>query len=109
MATVALSGTVAWTEGAVALALLAALQFAAAWVSLRVAWMRSTLTSEPTLLVRDGRVIEGALQSERITRQSLDQAVRSAGIGRKDDVVNEPCLIRAGSKSGLPHPGQDGT
>lgn len=86
LATVALSSTVAWTEGALALALLAALQFVAAWVSLRVAWMRSALTSEPTLLVHDGRVIEGALQSERITRQSLYQAVLSAGVGGLDRV-----------------------
>jgi len=86
LATVALSSTVAWTEGALALAVLAALQYAAAWVSLRVTWMRSTLTSDPTLLVRDGRVLEAALQSERITRQSLHHAVRSAGIGGLDRV-----------------------
>ncbi len=81
LATVALSSTVAWTEGALALALLAALQFGAAWLAVRFTWARRGLTSEPALLVRDGRVDVAALRRERISQQSLDQAVRSSGPG----------------------------
>jgi uncharacterized membrane protein YcaP (DUF421 family) len=41
LATVALSSTVAWSEGALALVLLAALQFVVAWSSVHVPWVRS--------------------------------------------------------------------
>ena len=87
LATVALSSTVAWTEGALALTLLAALQFIAAWLSVHQPWVRRGLTSGPTLLVRDGLVIEAALTRERITRDSLNQAVRGAGLGGLDQAA----------------------
>ena len=78
LATIALSSTVAWAEGALTLALLAALQFVVAWLAVRFAWVRRALTSEPTLLVRDGQLIPTALAQERISEQSLHQAIRSA-------------------------------
>ncbi len=81
LATVALSSTVAWTEGALALGLLAALQFVAAWLAVRFSWVRRGLTSEPALLVRDGQLDLAALHRERISPHSLRQAVRSSGAG----------------------------
>lgn len=81
LATVELSSSVAWTEGALALALLAALQFIAAWLSVRVPWMRTVITSEPALLLRDGHLIAAALKQERVSEQSLRAAVRAAGVG----------------------------
>lgn len=81
LATVALSNSVAWSEGALALALLAALQFVLAWSSVRVPWVRSAVTSAPTVLLRDGQADLAALGRQRITRESLQQAVRSSGIG----------------------------
>ncbi len=81
LATIALSSTVAWTEGALTLALLVGLQYAVAWLATRSGWARRAVTSEPTLLVRDGRPVADALHRERISEQSLHQAVRSAGAG----------------------------
>ncbi len=81
LATIVLSSDVAWTEGALTLALLAALQFVVAWLAVRLAWVRRALTSEPTLLVRGGQTIPTALARERISEQSLHQAIRSAGVG----------------------------
>jgi len=81
LATVALSSSVAWSEGALALGLLAALQFVVAWSSVHVPWVRSAVTSAPTVLLRDGQPDLAALARQRITEESLRQAVRSAGIG----------------------------
>lgn len=81
LATVLLSSTVSLAEGALALALLAALQFVAAWAAQNVAWIRRGLTSRPTVLCRDGALRHEAMAAERVTEQSLHQAVRSAGIG----------------------------
>ncbi len=81
MASVILSSTVAWTEGAAALATLAVLQFVAAWASTRVDWVRTALTSQPTVLLRDGQMITGAMLRERIDEDSLRAAVRSSGTG----------------------------
>jgi len=79
--TVPLSSSVAWSEGALALGLLAPLQFMVAWCSVHVPWVRSAVTSVPTVLLRDGQPDLTALARQRITEDSLRQAVRSAGIG----------------------------
>lgn len=81
LATIALSSSVALAEGALTLVLLVALQFLAAWLAVRLSWVRRALTSEPALLVRDGQPIPAVLARERISAEGLRQAVRSAGAG----------------------------
>ncbi len=81
LATTALSGPVAWTEGALALALLAFLQFVVAWSSVHLPGVRRAVTSAPTVLLRDRQPDLEALARQRITEESLRQAVRSSGIG----------------------------
>ena len=43
LATVVLNNPIAWTEGALALTVLAALQFAVAWAQVRVPWVQRTV------------------------------------------------------------------
>lgn len=81
LATVVLSSDVTWSDGALALALLAVLQLVVAWTSVRVPWLRQSLTSRPRLLLVDGKPLLDTLQRERISEQSLRQALRSAGVG----------------------------
>jgi uncharacterized membrane protein YcaP (DUF421 family) len=81
LASVTLTGSVAWVEGVLALTLLAALQYVVARLSVRVSAFRRGVTSDPTLLLRDGRPDRHALHRQRISESSLQQAVRSAGIG----------------------------
>lgn len=81
LASVALTKSVAWAEGALALALLASLQLIAALAAVHSSRARDFITSKPTVLLLDGRVIPAALGSERISQRSLHQAVRNAGIG----------------------------
>ncbi|MGB7450377.1 MAG: YetF domain-containing protein [Ornithinimicrobium sp.] len=87
LASVTMTGSIAWAEGATALTLLAALQFVAAASSSRFPWVRRALTSEPTVLLRDGVPIENTMRAERITEDSLCAAVRGSGVGGLDLVA----------------------
>ena len=81
LATILLSSDVSWAEGATALALLAALQFAVAWTTTRLPSGRSVVTARPTLLLEDGQVLDEALEQQRLTQDELRQAVRASGSG----------------------------
>ncbi|UOY01938.1 DUF421 domain-containing protein [Blastococcus sp. PRF04-17] len=87
LATILLSSDVAWAEGAAALALLAALQFAVAWTTARTTRGRATVTARPTLLLEDGRPLPQALLRQRVTLDEIRQAVRSTGSGDLSDVA----------------------
>ncbi len=81
LATVFLSTDVSWAEGATALALLAALQLLVALVSARRPGARRFFTSDPVLLLADGRIRGEALRRNRLTESEIRQAVRMQGTG----------------------------
>lgn len=81
LATILLSKDVALAEGATALGLLAVLQLLVAYTTSRLPWARKAVTARPTLLVHDGQLLEQAMDSERISRESLLQVVRQHGMG----------------------------
>ena len=81
LATILLNSDVSWSEGAVALALLAVLQFTVAWLAVRITSLRNIVTARPTLLLRDGAMIPHALREVRMTTDEIRQAVRSSGAG----------------------------
>lgn len=81
MATIMLSTDVSLSDGVLALALLAGLQFVVAFASSRVPWARNVITSESGLLVYRGRVLSAAVKKHRLSESALRQAIRMAGIG----------------------------
>lgn len=81
LATILLSSDVAFVEGITALVLLAALQFVVAKLTTLAPGVRSIVTAKPVLVVRDGRVLDEALTSQRLTLDEVRQAVRSSGHG----------------------------
>jgi uncharacterized membrane protein YcaP (DUF421 family) len=81
LATIFLSTDVSWAEGATALALLAALQLLVALVSARRPRTRRFFTSDPVLLLADGRIRGEALRRNRLTESEIRQAVRMQGTG----------------------------
>jgi uncharacterized membrane protein YcaP (DUF421 family) len=87
LATVLLSKSVALAEGVVAMALLVFLQFVITWLSVRSPGFQSLVKSEPTLLVHQGRFLEGAMRSQRITRDEIMAALRSNGVPDAADVA----------------------
>lgn len=81
LATILLNSDVSWAEGALALTLLASLQAAVAWVTVRRPGVRKVVTARPTLLFRDGQPLPDALGSQRVTLDEVRQAVRASGSG----------------------------
>ncbi len=81
LATVLLSADTSWTEGVLALALLAGLQFLVAWISTHLPWVRPALTSRPAVLLQDGELQHEAMRRNRLSEAEVRQAVRRQGIG----------------------------
>ncbi|WDF34065.1 DUF421 domain-containing protein [Arthrobacter agilis] len=87
LATILLSSDVAYLEGVAALALLAGLQFAVAWISAKWPGARSAITAKPVALVVDGHLQEDELQRNRLTESEVLQAVRGSGSGDLSSVA----------------------
>jgi uncharacterized membrane protein YcaP (DUF421 family) len=71
----------------------------------RVPFFRRLVASEPTLLLRDGKPLQEALDKERIDVEELEMAARQHGIADLNDVI-AAVLEEDGSISIIP---KDGT
>lgn len=87
LATILLSADVSFAEGAVALGLLALLQLLVAATTARLPGGRSVVTARPTMVLRDGELLPGALRDQRLTEAEVRQAVRSTGTGDLSQVA----------------------
>ncbi len=80
LATVLLSRDVALADGALAFAILAGLQYAVTWSSVRAQWVRKLVTGEPHMLLYQGEFLPKAMKRARVTKDEVRAAVRSAGL-----------------------------
>ena len=80
-ATVLLSKEVAFPEGLLAFATLAALQFCLTWASRRWSWLEKVAKSQPRVVLLNGDYRSRALDDERVTKDEVRAAVRKAGHG----------------------------
>jgi uncharacterized membrane protein YcaP (DUF421 family) len=87
LASVLTSRDVAWAQGALAFALLAALQYAVTWLSVRSPRVRRLVRSEPALLVHRGELLPQRLRAERVVEAEVEAAVRAAGLARVADAA----------------------
>ena len=87
LATVLLSESVALVEGLTAFALLAGLQYAVAWLSVRSPRFGALVKSEPSLLLHRGRFLDGARRRQRVTREEVVSALRSSGLASPEDAA----------------------
>jgi uncharacterized membrane protein YcaP (DUF421 family) len=87
LATVLLTKSVALVDGLAAFALLAGLQYAVAFLSVRWARFDALVKSEPTLLLHRGRFLHRAMRAQRVTREEVVSALRSAGVARTEDAA----------------------
>ena len=101
LATILLSDTVGLAEGMTALTLLAGLQFAVAWISVRSKQFARTVRSEPTLLLRDGSFLPDAMRRTRVTQDELLTVLRSDGRKSSPEDVGAIILESDGSFSVL--------
>lgn len=87
LASIILSKDVALFEGVLAVCLLALLQFAIAWGSVRWRWVEKVAKSTPRRLLCDGIIDDAALRAERVTREEVLAAIRSAGFGGLEEIA----------------------
>ena len=85
-----LDDSIPLAEGVVALALLIALQYVVALLSVHSDAVRRATRSEPTLLLRSGRYLDDAMRRERVTRDAVRSAVRASGV---DDVASVDAVV----------------
>lgn len=86
LATILLSKDVALVEGLTALGMLIGLQYAVTWTAVRPSRVSGLIRSEPTLLARDGRLLEGAMHRQRVTEGEVLSAVRDSGGQRLEEI-----------------------
>ena len=77
----------ALAEGLLAFALLAGLQYAVAWLSVRWPRFSGLVKSELGLLLHRGRFLDDAMRRERVTREEVVSALRSSGLSRPEDAA----------------------
>lgn len=81
LATILLSRDVSAAEGAAAFATLAVLQLVVAMAVSHLPFARAAVTSGPTLLVREGILLEAAMSRQRVGASDIRQALRKSGSG----------------------------
>ena len=86
LATILLSKDVSLLEGITAFILLILLQFGVAWLSVHSTVFRHLVKSEPSLLFYQGQYVQHKLKTERVTREEVQAAIRSQGLGNLDHV-----------------------
>ncbi|MEV4661099.1 YetF domain-containing protein [Micromonospora echinofusca] len=87
LATILLSRDVSLVEGVLALALLVGLQYLIAVLAVRWPPSQRLLKSQPTVLLRDGRLRHQTMRRVRVAESEIRQAARSQGVGDLADVA----------------------
>lgn len=88
LSTVLLNASIPLFEGIAALALLVYLQYAITWLSVRSPRFQGLIKAEPTLLVHDGRYLDAAMKTQRVTRDELGAALRQSGKSKVEDILS---------------------
>lgn len=86
LAATLLNEDVALAEGVVALALLIAMQYLVAAISVRSKSFSRAVRSEPALLLRNGEPLPKALRAARVTMSEIDTIARTSGYLKLDEV-----------------------
>lgn len=87
LATILLNADVALAEGLLAFALLIALQWIVARLSLAWPGFKQIIRSEARVLLRDGQFLDEAMRQERVTRSEIEEAVRNEGFGDLSEIA----------------------
>ncbi|KEO75357.1 DUF421 domain-containing protein [Anditalea andensis] len=79
LAAVSLNKEIPLADGALALGLLISLQFFITWLSVRINFVKSIITSTPSLILYKGEMLDRALRRERITSEEVLAKAREQG------------------------------
>lgn len=86
LASTLLSKDASLAQGATAFGVLIGLQFIVTWLSVRFKWVRMTIVGEPQILFYQGRYLDQALRSARVTRDEVLASIRAAGHSELDAI-----------------------
>lgn len=86
LAAVSLNKNIALADGILAFFIFIFLQYGITWLSVRTKIMKNLVTSQPSLLLFKGKLLEENLIQERITIEELNMATRKKGISDYKDV-----------------------
>ncbi len=67
-------------RAATAIVTLMALQFVLTWLTLRFEWVGRLIKTMPTLLMHEGRFLEGSMRRVRVSREEIQSVLRKQGI-----------------------------
>ncbi|MBX0332409.1 DUF421 domain-containing protein [Pontibacter sp. HSC-14F20] len=79
LASLSLNKNVSLADGITSFFVLIFLQYLITWLSVRIRQVKQVITSQPTLLLYKGELLEGALKRERITIEEINSAARNGG------------------------------
>ena len=79
--------TASLVEGVGAIAALVAFQTLITWLSVRSDRFEALVKSQPTLIFHDGRYIERAMRSQRVTREEIRNAIRTSSAASVEDTA----------------------
>lgn len=83
---VILNKTIPLIEGLTAIGLLVLLQYIITFITVRNKTFKTFITSNPTLLLYDGQLINSALKKERISTEEVNKSIREAGHSSLEDI-----------------------
>lgn len=85
-ASVALTKDIALADGVLVFALLIGMQYIITWLSVRSNTIKGLITSQPTLLLYKGELLDNVMRKERITLEEIKVAMRTKGISELKDI-----------------------
>lgn len=79
LGSVILSKSTPLAEGLLAIALLIILQYAITFISVRSRFFKVVVSSNPTLLFYEGKLLHDQLKRERVSQEEINKSIRQAG------------------------------
>lgn len=86
LATVALNTNISLANGVLVFFLLIFLQYLISWLAVRIPAVKKIITSQPALLLYQGKILPDVLKHERITKEELYMQARKKGFGSLEEV-----------------------
>ena len=87
LSSILITKDIALAEGLLAITLLILLQFVITWLSVRSSTINALIKTAPTLLLKDGRMLDEAMARVRITKDEIRTAVRQQGSGGLEQIA----------------------
>lgn len=86
MASIALNKNIPLADGVAAVSIFVFLQYLLTWISVRIKFFKTLITSKPSLIFYKGSYLHEAMKQERITVEEVQCAGRNKGYSTLDEI-----------------------